>query len=172
MAYRLNTAKETAIYTWISTILSGLTIIWDKPNQPRPTLPYATMNISQGSRSIGGADQVYKEEDTFTQIQRKVLTLTVNIYALNAYLAYMETLINSVALSSIQTILRVAGFASWGHSDPVDVSQLLDTKFEPRVSADFFLSYVSETDDEAGEIHKVTYTGSSLCVDETSVDID
>ena len=172
MAYRLNESQETAIYTWISTILSGLTIIWDKPNQPRPALPYATMNISQGSRSVGKPDQIWKETDTYTQLARKVMTLTVNIYALNAYLYYMETLINSLSLSSIQTILRVAGMASWGHSDPVDVSQLLDTKFEPRVSVDFFLSYATETDVEAGEIHKVTYTGSSLYVDETTIDID
>jgi len=175
--YRLNEAKELAIDTWISTILSGLTIIWDKPkvnklNVIRPSLPYATMNISQGSRSIGKPDQIWKETDIYTQLARKVMTLTVNIYALNAYLYYMEKLINSLSLSSVQTILRVAGMASWGHSGPVDVSQLLDTQFEPRVSADFFLAYATETDDEAGEIHKVTYESSELYIDETTIDIN
>jgi len=158
-AYRLSEAKELAIYTWISTILSGLTVIWDKPNRQRPALPYATLNISSGPRGEGSPDMRYKEPDTFTHTIRKVFTLTVNIYAENAYLSYMESLINSLNLSTTQDALRAAGLAIRSNSDPVDLSRLLDTQYEQRVSADFFLAYAGELDDVSGEIARVTYAG-------------
>jgi len=172
-AYRLDEIKELAIYTWVSTV-TGITTIWDKPNATRPALPYATLNIlSRSPGSVGKADEIYKSADTFTYNFRKTITLSCNIYANNAYLALMETLINSLELETYRAGLRIAGFAIWGNSDPVDVSQLLDTKFEPRVSTDFFFSYNKEVDDEIGEIRKVTF-GSDLggFVNEETVDIE
>jgi len=156
-AYRLNEAKELAIYTWVYAA-TGVTTIWDKPGAKRPALPYVTMNILSGSpRKLGKADEIYKSADTFTYNFRKAITLSCNIYANNAYLEYMETLINSLELETYRAGLRIAGFALWGNSDPVDLTVLLDTKFEHRVSADFFFSYNKAVDAEIGEIRKVTF---------------
>ncbi|MEW5803914.1 MAG: hypothetical protein AB1847_17605, partial [bacterium] len=157
--YRLDEAKETAIYQWISSVLK-IETIWDKPNALRPALPYATMNISLGSRSTGAPEEIYKALDTFTYPNRKVMTLTVNIYADNAYLAYMEKLINSINLPSVQDKLYAAGMAVWDHSDPVDISTLLDTKYEYRVSIDIFIAYAVDADDTPGEIQRVSIDGA------------
>jgi len=169
-AFRLSEAKELAVYTWVSTILPGLTVIWDKPNRQRPALPYATLNISSGPRGEGSPDMRYKEQDTFTHTIRKVITLTVNIYAENAYLSYMEELINSLNLSTTQGTLRAAGLAVRSNADPVDLSRLLDTTYEQRVSTDFFLAYAGELDDVSGEIARVTYTGQGYGFTEQAVD--
>ncbi len=158
-AYRLNEVKELAIYTWVSSIL-GISAIWDKPDAPRPPLLYATLNISAGPREIGKPDERYKTIDIVNYTFRKVMTLTVNVYADNAHLAYMEKLTNSLALPTVQYALRAAGLAIWGHTDPLDISRLLDTKHEPRATVDVFLAYAIEADDTPGEIRKVSTAGT------------
>ena len=154
-AYRLNEAKELAIYNWASLVL-GITTIWDKPNAPRPALPYATLNFSGGGRSEGAPEEIYKTTDTFTYPLRKVITLTVQIFAENSHLAYADTLVNSLSKPTVQDFLRSVGMAIRGHSDPMDISRLLDTKFELRAGIDIFLAYEQDIDDVTGEIQKVS----------------
>jgi hypothetical protein len=54
----------------------------------------------------------------------------------------------------------------------MDISKLLDTKYELRAGVDIFLAYTSTEDDVPGEIQKVSYEGSinEVTFDET-VDI-
>ncbi|HUU40704.1 MAG TPA: hypothetical protein VMW42_07180 [Desulfatiglandales bacterium] len=166
-AYRLDETKELALYNWVSTTL-GITTIWDKPNNKasdRPALPYATLNFLGGSRSEGPSEEIYKSDDTFTYPIRKVLTFSVQIFAENGYLEYADDLINSLSLPTIQDSLRVSGFAIRGHSDPLDISRLLDTKFEMRVAVDIFLAYEKDVDDVLGEIRRVSITEGSLSED-------
>lgn len=163
--YRLDATKELALYTWVSSRL-GITTIWDKPGALRPTLPYSSLNISGGGRKEGEPEERYKELDTWTYPHRKVLTLTVNIFAENGHLAYGDDLVNSLSLPTIQDALRAAGFAIRGASDVMDVSMLLDTKFEMRAAVDIFLAYETDVDDVPGEIHRVTVTEAVINVDQ------
>ena len=156
-AYRLDETKELALYTWVYGIL-GITTIWDKSNAPRPVLPYATLNISGGGKKEGEPEERYKELDTWTYPMRKVLTLTVNIFAEEGHLAYGDGLVNSLSLPTVQDTLRAAGFAIRRSSDVMDISRLLDTKYELRAGVDIFLAYETDVDDVPGEIHRATVT--------------
>ncbi len=174
-AYRLDETKELAIYTWVSSML-GITTIWDKPNAPRPALPYATLNISGGGRKEGEPEERYKELDTWTYPHRKVLTLTVNIFAEEGHLAYGDDLVNSLSLPTVQDTLRAAGFAIRGSSDVMDISRLLDTKYELRAGVDIFLAYETDVDDVPGEIHRATVTqaivSEGIHAHEFDIDVD
>ena len=158
-AYRLNEAKELAIYNWASSTL-GITTIWDKPNAPRPALPYATLNFSGGGRSEGAPEEIYKTTDTYTYPVRKVITLTVQIFAENSHLAYADALVNSLSKPTVQDFLRSAGFAIRGNSNIMDISRLIDTKFEMRAAIDIFLAYETDITDTTVEIQRVTASGT------------
>jgi len=162
--YWLDEAKELALYNWVSSKL-GIATIWDKSNAPRPALPYATLNFSSGVRSEGNPEELYKGLDTFSYPLRKIITLTVQVFAENAHLAYIDSLINSLAMPTVQDSIRAAGFAIRGHSDPMDISRLLDTKFELRAAVDFFFAYAIEADDIPGEIQYVTITEGVFSAD-------
>jgi hypothetical protein len=161
-AYRLDKDKEDAIHNWVKTALGfeGNKVIWDRSNIRRPERPYATLNISSGPRNVGRAsEERYKELDTFQYAIRKVFTLTVGIYGGNGYLKKLEDVIDSLQKPTIQTILRQAGLANWGSEDPIDLSSLLDTKFEDRASVDFLLAYGKAIEDTPGEIQNVRMYG-------------
>ena len=127
----------------------------------KPDLPYATMNISGAPRNIGSPSEQYKSEDIFTYPIKKVLTFTVNIYAgrEDGYLEKIDNIINSLQLPTIQETLRNAGFSIWTHSDPLDLSEILDTQTEFRAGVDIDLSYNEDVDDTVGEIRYVGIDG-------------
>ncbi len=168
-AYRIDESKELVLCNWVSSTL-GITTIWDRPGKDRPVLPYATLNFLGGSRSEGSPEEIYKTDDTFTYPARKVITFSVQIFAENGYLEYADDLINSLELPTVQDSLRVAGFAIRGHSDPLDISRLLDTKFEMRVAVDIFLAYEKDIDDIPGEIRRVSITEGTLSADINMID--
>lgn len=161
-AYRLDKDKEDAIHNWVKTALGfeGNKVIWDRSNIRRPERPYATLNISSGPRKVGRAsEERYKSLDTYYYPIREVFTLTVGIYGGNGYLKQLKNVVNSLQKPTIQTILRQAGLANWGSEDPIDLSSLLDTKFEDRASVDFLLAYGESIEDTPGEIQSVRMYG-------------
>ncbi len=165
--YRLDESKEFALYNWVSSKL-GITAIWDKPNAPRPALPYATLNISGGPRKEGNPEEIYKGIDTFTYPMRRAITLTMQVFSESGHLVFADSLISSLSLPTVQDSLRSAGFAVRGSSDVMDISRLLDTKFEMRAAVDIFLAYETDVDDMPGEIQHVTITEGEVSTDGVS----
>ena len=76
MAYRLDQVKEDAIYDFAyASIGPDVKIIWDKPNAPRPSLPYITLNFIGGPIQLGDKPaRKYKELDTWTYYFKKRIT--------------------------------------------------------------------------------------------------
>jgi hypothetical protein len=157
MAYRLNQEKEDAIYDWAYASLdSEIPVIWDKPNAPRPVLPYLTLNIIGGPILIGDRPvKKYKELDTWTVQFKYRFTLSVNMFGYEDHLSKMNTLLHSLYLPSKIEILNLVGLANWGIDGPRDISALIDTEWEYRSQADIFMSYGEDIDDITGEIQKI-----------------
>jgi len=165
MAYRLDQTKEDAIYDWAAASLSGTQIIWDKPNAPRPMLPYVTLNIIGGPINLANKTPYkYKELDTWTYQFKKRITLSVNIFGYENHLNLIESLLDSLELDSKIEILNIAGLACWGYDGPIDLSIKRDTEWEFRSQADVFLSYGKNVDDIPGEVQSIELNGEIISI--------
>lgn len=164
MAYRLDQQKEDAIYDWaVASLGVGTPVIWDKPNAPRPELPYSTLNIIGGPIPVGDRpSRTYKELDTWTYHFKFRMTLSVNILGYSDHLTKMNTLLNSLYLPTKIEILNTVGLACWGVDGPRDLSVKMDTEWELRSHADIFLSYGEDVDDVPGEIQKIELNGQII----------
>lgn len=163
MAYRLNQSKEDAIYDWAVASLPNTTVIWDKPNGPRPVLPYVTLNILGGPIPVGDRpDCNYKELDKWTYTFRKRITLSINVYGYEDHFNKAQTLADCLYIQTKIDILNLAGMACWGYSGPMDMSKFVDTEWELRSQLDVILSYGENIDDSPGEVHKIEINGRTI----------
>jgi len=152
----IDATLEDAIYDFIASA-SGLTPIWAYPDTDRPPLPYITMNISSGPSKVGEVTERRVSEDVFKYHQVWRFTLSINVYSLTNHMECLTKIITATSLPSKIEILRLAGLAVWGPPGPTtDITELLNTSFEPRGHVDLFMSYGEETNDTVGEIHTVT----------------
>lgn len=165
---RLPIAIEDAIVAFAEAVQPDATVIWANPDGPRPALPFIVLDVVSGPTGIGAAEERYKSEDTYTYGFRKRGTLNVQVHADDA-LVRAGAIESALELPSRQGTLQAAGIAVWGSDGPRDITQLMDTAFEPRASLDLFLSWPEPADDAPGEIRTVHATGTidSLTVDQT-----
>lgn len=162
--YRLSEVYESAIYNWAySSLGSCVTIIWDKPNAPRPELPYVTLAILGGPIPLDDRPQnQYKSFDTWTYTFRKRITLSINVFGYDDCFSKAQLLADSLYLASKILILNSAGIACYGTDGPRDMSQFIDTQWEFRAQLDVFLSYGMTRDDSPGEIQKIGLNGRTI----------
>lgn len=154
----------------------ALTIIWDKQttqspiNAPLPALPFATMNISKIPTKVGTPTQRnIRSGDEYKYRFNKELTLTVNIYADDMYLKYLEQLLNCLEISTKLDILSAEGISVLGYSDPNDISELLESKYEFRCQVDIQILYGYEVIDTPGYIDTVQVDGDIDGVEVTEI---
>lgn len=159
--FRLDIKKEKALVSWLEKS-TGIKAMWDNQdahegvtNTKRPDLPYVLLSIISGPRKIGEADRNWKEDDTFTYTRHKEVTLSVNVYAKNNHLGIMETIQDSFDHDTVILDFKSAGLAYLSSTDPSDISFLMETKNEFRVTMDIIFGYVKITEDSPGEIRKV-----------------
>jgi len=164
--YRFNEAAEIALIAWVKTALPGFNVEWtmqDAYGSTRgrlPQLPYATLHIPGPIRKTGKADKTYKEQDTWTVTKRRTFILSINLYCVTGPLDYMTQLTDSLDNDTISEQLRVAGLAFWTHTDPVDISELMETKHELRSTADFTFAIAKEFNVKPGEVQEIGIEGT------------
>lgn len=158
ITHLLDAAKENAIHGWVEDA-TGLSAIWARQDANRPALPFISLDISSGPRKENTPPVTYKEQDIFTYRFNHVFTLSVNLFALDGHLSLLNRLIQSQDLPSKRQVLESAGIAIHGSSDPLDISQLLETDYEFRATMDWFMAYGEDIDDNTGEIQKVRVQG-------------
>jgi len=154
----IDTTLQDAIFDFIVSA-SGFAedkVIWNLPGIDRPVPPYLLLSISSGPRKTGDAEIVYTGvQDQFKFPFRKEITLTVNSFADSDWLSVIGDVTNGLELPTKQLILRDAGLAILNITDPIDLSELLETDFEGRGAVDIFLAYTEEITDTPGEIETV-----------------
>ena len=159
--FRLDIEREKALVAWLA-LATGIEVMCDKQdahdgvtNTKRPDLPYVLLNIISGPRKIGEADKTWKEDDTWDYKRHKEITVSVNVYANNNHLGLMEIIQDSLDHDTVLIEFRSAGLAFLNATNPSDISTLLDTKTEFRVTMDIIFGYAKTTQDEPGEIRTV-----------------
>lgn len=155
---RISTEHEDAIHEWASAVLTGMAVIWGSEDGKRPSPSFATLNIISGPTPIGKADEEYVEEDTYTYTIRKVFTLSVQTYGPDA-LIRCNDIVDSLMLPTKLALLQDAGFGVWGNSEPIDITEFMDTKHEGRAVVDIILAYAVQITDAPGEIQYVGIEG-------------
>jgi hypothetical protein len=168
MMQRLAIAIEDALVAWMQAIHADATILWANQDGHKPGPPFVLLDVIAGPQNVGTAEERYKGADMYTYGFRKRCTLNVQIFAADALLR-AGAMANALELPSRQAILQAAGIAVWGGDGPQDITQLMDTVYEPRASIDLFLSWPDPTDDAPGEIRRVRVAGTveNLTVDRT-----
>jgi hypothetical protein len=166
--YRLNEATEKAIFDFIVSAsgFSNAQIIWDKQsvaaprNGVKPTLSYITLNISGGPSLQGTPELNYKELDTFEKTFRRAFTVTVNVYSNLGWLSDAQKIADSIYLDNKRGILTAASVSVLDTGPVLDISELLDTKYEGRATVDLFMSDCVVRSEVAGEVAKVGIAGT------------
>lgn len=166
--FRLSEVSEKAIEDFI-VASSGFPInkvIWDKQSifgatkAKKPSLPYLTLNISGGPSLQGTPELSYKELDTYEKTFRRAFTITINVYSNLGWLSDAQKISDSIHLDSKRIILTTAGVSVLDSGPALDISELLDTKFEGRATVDLFMSDCVVREEVIGEVAKVGITGT------------
>ena len=166
--FRLSEASEKTIKDFIiaSSEFLANKVIWDKQSifgatkAKKPELPYITLNVSGGPSSQGTPEVNYKELDTYETTFRRAFTVTVNVYSNLGWLSDAQKIADSIHLDGKRAILTSAGVSVLDAGPVLDISELLDTKFEGRSTVDLFMSDCVVREEVIGEVAKVGITGT------------
>ena len=157
---------QDAIWSWAQeNVPPQCTVIWDKPNVPRPCEPYVTLNLTTVSVKTGHDSWQYISGDDFRIGGQRTLTLSVIAYGPN-----LEEQMNQEIKSAQQICtdlrdslenplvlekLRKNGLAV--HNEPTvqDISALLESGFQDRANVDITFGYAHNQRVPVGIIEKV-----------------
>ena len=166
---RLNATIENAIIAWISNA-TGLTAVWDKQRAPRPTLPYALVNLLPPQEEVGMiAERKRSSEDNFTVFYRFLLPVSVNIIGNANYFTMANELVISLQDDTVREDLKTAGLYIRNFSEARDLTALLDSDYEFRVQRDFNFGFTTESNIIATEMRTVIAT---IRDDEKDIQLD
>lgn len=128
-----------ALYDW-ATLQTGHPVVWLYQNGPKPAKPFITLNITGPQRTAarddfrvesGGIDQVLEGQRKFN--------ISVNAYAEDDgdHISIADDLATSLQLPSVYELLYTKKIGIGEIRNVIDLSQLLDTKYERRAQFDF-----------------------------------
>ena len=150
------------VIKWINTEFVGIPVIADRPNVPRPGLPYFALLMTTPILKVGSRDNIEHVSDTKWNIggQRR-FTLSVRAYVSPEAKQFFDAqdmltqLQDSLEDDVRREELTKAGLAVWFSNDILDITELLETGFEPRAQLDIEMGIASNRDAELGAIEKV-----------------
>jgi hypothetical protein len=149
---------KTAIQAWAASVLLNSVppgqIVWLEQGSPRPPRPYVGLKVITGPRVGGWDDIIHTTDENFEISGQRSLIVSVNIYGTNP-MDLAASLINSFQNPLVTDANSLAGIAAWTWTDPQDVSQALETSFEPRVQFDVTFGLVMGQDVALGTIGEV-----------------
>lgn len=140
------TTVKTNLYTWASGVLTGIPVIFFNSNAPRPALPYVTLFL-QSLVQIGD-DYIPKPDNVGLSeiIGDREFTLNVQVFGGDP-ITILENLRSSLQKETVLNGLRANNIAFVQHFPINDITELLDSRFEPRASMDI-LFRIAQTDSE------------------------
>lgn len=162
MADSLDAAIQDTIQDFVKTVtgFAGNKVIWAFPNIERPDPPYISLKIA-GPRKDGNAEIRHTgTQDEFRKPFRKLITLSVNVFANDRWLSTIADIVNGTELESGRKILRQGGIAIHTTSDPLDLTGLLNDQFEGRGQVDIFMTYNQDINETIGQIEDVEFEGA------------
>lgn len=150
---------KKGVYTWIVRELNGTDvspdrIFWVEPNAPRPPRPCVGMDIVTGAVQTAHDQRVETSPGVWEVSGQRRITVSVIVYGEDSDVL-ANRLHSSLELETTREILRAYGLGFIRQEDVVDVSQLLDTKFERRNQFDVAFHVVSRRTENVGYVETV-----------------
>lgn len=161
---------KDALFDWAKAA-SGLDdqqIMWEMDEGTKPTKPFIGLNLI-GPRKVMGRDYLsvpdpdaLPKESSMLQGARE-FTVSVNVYAdpennvdVNQLATDLQT---SLEIQQLADALSDAGIGVGEVGEPIDLSELLETKWERRAQFDFKINVASNVDlDAAGFVTPIIET--------------
>ena len=155
------------VILWIKREFPKIPVIVDRPNTPRPKLPYFALLLTTPIQKVGSRDSREHVNDTKWNIggQRR-FTLSVRSYVETADKNFFQSqdllaqLQDSLEDETRRTDLTTAGLAVWFSTDILDITELLETGFESRAQFDIEFGIASNRETDLGAIEKVKIQGT------------
>jgi len=160
------------VHRWASRF-SDVTCIWEKPDKPRPKLPYIALHVLTPKIKSGQDDVIQKTNDTYTVSGQRSMVVSVTSHyadqedeeAINVISNLEASLENPIALE----VLRAGGLAYWSNTQVQDISTALETGFENRITFDVTFGLVSSIDEDVGRIESTQVDGQIKDAEDNTV---
>lgn len=149
---------QNALYGWVSSQVVSRQVIWYYPNAPRPANSYVSLNITSFSQM--GWDYIPRPTDNPGNVILKgdrELTLSLQAYGDQPF-ETLENLRTSLQRETVKDYLRSQGLAYFGQESIIDISTLLDSRYEQRASMDVYFRIGQQYTDQLGTIATVEVT--------------
>ena len=165
------TEIEDLLYTWIYGEL-GVTTIFVRPNAPRPTGDYVSINV-RSILPVGEPDSVrtlnyQTDEVTITRGTLSEVSVSINVYRDGSF-EYGQQLYDSLNKTTVIEALFAGGLGLHNHSDLRDAPEIVDAMWEERAQFDikFYCRYTSNETIET--IRNIEFTNE---IDDSEVTTD
>jgi len=169
MSLDFSTVK-TNIYSWVTSILPSIPVIFYQQNSPRPDLPYITLYLT--SLIQVGQDFVPRPDNTgnLSIIGDREFTIQIQCYGGDP-ITTLENLRSSLQKETVLDTLRANKIVYVNQFPINDISALLDTLWEPRATMDILFRIAQSETDNHGliktvEIEEILSDGSSTVYDQ------
>lgn len=150
---------QDALYAWASSDLpNDIPAIWYYPNAPRPPGPYITLDIINFSQVAW--DFIPQPVDVAGGITMKgdrEFVLTVQAYG-GQPIELLENLRSSLQKDATRALLRTSGLVYFAQQPIIDITTLIDSRYEKRASMDLSFRIGQQYSDNLGNISTVELT--------------
>jgi hypothetical protein len=154
-------AIQAAIFQWVTSELSGETVVWADQAAPRPARPFVTLKLRGPFRDLGG-DEIRHTgtEGAFEIVGHRRFTVSVQTVGGNVAVAQQLAidLNTSLGKPSVLAALRAANISVSDEGDVQNLTAFLDTQFEARFAFDVSILVVSSSGDNLGSIRTTEIT--------------
>jgi hypothetical protein len=158
MTINFNTLQDS-LYAWAQAAVPLNTpVIWYYPNAPRPEVPYLTLNIQSFAQM--GWDYIPRPIDNPGNVILKgdrEFVLSVQAYGSTA-MQMLENLRTTLQAETVRASLRASGLVYFAQQPIIDLTTLIDSRFEPRAGLDLSFRIGQQYAEALGTIATVELT--------------
>ncbi len=129
---------KTNLYNWaISVLPLGMPVIYWEPNAPRPTVAYVTLFIND----FIAPNQDWSSDEAdingiINMLGDRQFTLSMQAYGGTDPLTVLENVRSSLQKQTVLDTLRANGIVFYSSINLIDITELVDSKWEKRASLD------------------------------------
>lgn len=165
---RMDEVRNTLL-TWLENV-TGFTVVLSGQDFVRPTPPYLSLNIITGFIKIGSIDELIYNSNKQKWILKGVREFVTSIeaYGIPTSGTYQSIYRAVDILGEVQfslnkpetiSLFNNIGIAVVNENEIIDITELLDTEYEPRASYDITLRLTLDEEVDPGEIKTVIASG-------------
>lgn len=172
---RMTMATNGLLYTFASIVTGGVSqalssfatiqtqffcpVIFADQNAPRPSFPYATVRISDIVKTSHDENRQITPAGIYEVGGERRATIAVNYFGENPVQEILKAY-NCLGREEINKLFIAANIALIDKNPVQNLTDVLETEYEPHSYFDFFLALSDNVEDDLGLIESVQTTGT------------